>query len=282
MSQTNAPEYVLGTHDDELHRLGLQHRLWFVAAHQLWERANIGAGKCILDVGCGPGFASMDMAQLVTKTGCVVGVDESKPYVEFANGQAKSRELEQARFYLGDVTNIDQVLEAQGVEAGSFDIAYVRWVMCFVSDPAAVIGSIAKMLKPGGRLLVQDYFNYASMCVAPRSEAFETVIAAIAKSWKDHGGDSDIMGRLPQIALDHGLELEHLSRAQIPTPRPGSTMWNWPASFWAVFVPKLVEMGYITEAQRGAFFEAWAQLSKNPAAFMHLPPMYEMIATKPG
>ncbi|PCI08121.1 hypothetical protein COB72_08970 [bacterium] len=280
-SATNEPEYVLGTNDAELHRLGFQHRLWFVPAHRLWERAGIAPGKQILDVGCGPGFASLDMAQIVTHTGRVVGVDESPPYIEFANQQAQDRKLPHASFHIGDVTHIDQVLAEQGVEPGSFDIAYIRWVMCFVDDPTTTINSIVKMLKPGGKLLIQDYFNYDSMRVSPISEAFETVIAAIAKSWQEHGGDTDIMGKLPRIALDAGLTLDHIARAEIETPRPGNTMWNWPDSFWPVFIPRLVDLGYITKAQLDAFFESWEQISKDPAAFMHLPPVYEMMATKP-
>jgi ubiquinone/menaquinone biosynthesis C-methylase UbiE len=281
-SSANEPEYVLGTNEAELHRLGFQHRLWFVPAHRLWERAGIEPGKHILDVGCGPGFASLDMAQIVTNTGRVVGVDESPPYVEFANGQAQSRKLPQAQFHLGDATQIDQVLADQDIEPGSFDIAYVRWVMCFVPDPSATIGAIVKMLRPGGKLLIQDYFNYSSMCLAPRSKVFEEVIQAIAKSWSEHGGDPDIMGRLPRIALDAGLELDHIARVEIGTARPGSTMWNWPASFWPVFIPRLEELGYITAGQHRAFIDIWKTYSEDPAAYMHLPPVYEMIATKPG
>lgn len=281
MTTTNEPEYVLGTNEAELQRLGFQHRLWFVPAHRLWERAKLSPGMSVLDVGCGPGFASMDMAQIVTHRGRVVGVDESPPYIEFAKEQSIGRKQPQASFHVGDVTHIDQVLTEQGVEPGSFDVAYIRWVMCFVDDPSTTINSIAKMLKPGGKLLIQDYFNYDSMRVAPPSEAFETVIAAIAKSWVEHGGDTDIMGRLPRIALDAGLELEHVAQAQIETPRPGTTMWNWPDSFWPVFIPRLEELGYITADEHEAFKQAWIETSEDPAAFMHLPPVYEMIATKP-
>ncbi|MFY9341712.1 MAG: methyltransferase domain-containing protein, partial [Planctomycetota bacterium] len=70
-------EYVLGTGADELSRLGLQHRLWSDAAHQAWQRACIRPGQRVLDVGCGPGYAAFDLAQIVTAVGAVVGVDES-------------------------------------------------------------------------------------------------------------------------------------------------------------------------------------------------------------
>lgn len=275
-----APEYVLGTNEAELHRLGFQHRLWSVPAQRLWERAGVGPGAHILDVGCGPGFASLDLAQMATSSGRVVGVDESSPFVAFANEQSKARKLKHAQFHVGDVMEIDRVLEAQHIKPGSFDVAYVRWVLCFVPDPAATISAIAKMLKPGGRLCVQDYFRYNSMSVAPLSNAFATVINAVDKSWRDQGGDPDIMGRLPRIAIDAGLSVEHIARIEIGTARPGSQMWNWPDSFWKVFLPRLEELNYISADEHRAFLENWKTLSNDPAAYMHLPPVYEMIAIK--
>lgn len=276
----SGPEYVLGTNEHELHRLGFQHRLWSVPAQRLWERAGVEPGATILDVGCGPGFASLDLAQMVTHSGRVVGVDESSPYVAFANAQADARKLPHAQFHVGDVMELDRVLDAQGITRGSFDIAYVRWVLCFVPDPAATISAIARMLKPGGRLCVQDYFRYQTMNVAPLSDAFSTVINAIDKSWRDHGGDPDIMGRLPRIALDAELSVEHIARIEIGTARPGSQMWNWPDSFWKVFLPRLEALNYISADEHRAFLENWERLSNDPAAYMHLPPVYEMIAIK--
>ncbi len=270
-------EYVLGTNPAELERLGFQHRLWSRAAHDLWHRADIAPGQSILDIGSGPGFASFDLAQLVGHTGRLVGIDESAPYIAYANDQAKHRNLPHASFLVADAAALDSL---DALKPGSFDIAYLRWLLCFVPDPEAVIASVARLLKPGGRLLVQDYFRYNSMCIAPRSDLFESVIAAIDTSWRDHGGDPDIMGKLPTIALDAGLTIDHLARLETDTPRPGTTMWNWPDSFWRVFLPRLEELGAITKAQHADFLTLWADLSQNPAAFMHLPPMYELIARK--
>ena len=53
-------EYVLGTDRAELERLGLQHQLWSEHAPRAWERAGFQRGMKLLDVGCGPGFATFD------------------------------------------------------------------------------------------------------------------------------------------------------------------------------------------------------------------------------
>ncbi len=270
-------EYVLGTSPVELERLGFQHRLWSPAAMRLWARAEVGPGRSILDVGCGPGYASLDLAQIVGPNGQVVGVDESEPYIAFANGQARQRGLTQARFFVADAAQLHTL---EGLQDLRFDIAYLRWVLCFVPDPAGVVAAVARHLKPGGRLLVQDYFRYETMCVAPRSAIFERVIDAIATSWRDRGGDPDIMGRLPRMALDAGLAIEHIDRVEIGPARPCSTMWSWPDTFWKAFLPRLEELGYISPDEHRGFLDAWQAISSDPGAFMHLPPMYEMVARK--
>src|SRR6266581_9426461 len=58
-------DYVLGTHDEELARLGLQHRVWLPVVLDCWHRAGVTVGKRVLDVGAGPGYATVDLAEIV-------------------------------------------------------------------------------------------------------------------------------------------------------------------------------------------------------------------------
>lgn len=75
-------EYVLGTGEIESTRLGLQHRIWSGPAHWLWERAGIRPGMTVLDVGCGPGHASIDLAEIVGPSGRIYAVDESPLFLK--------------------------------------------------------------------------------------------------------------------------------------------------------------------------------------------------------
>src|SRR5262245_59881024 len=96
-------EYVLGTGSDQLTRLGLQNRLWSDAAHAAWKQARIRPGQRVLDVGCGPGYAAFDLAQIVTSTGAVVGLDESESFVAWVREQARTRGLPQLTAHAADV-----------------------------------------------------------------------------------------------------------------------------------------------------------------------------------
>ena len=57
-------DYILGTHEQELARLGLQHRAWRPVALDCRQRAGITVGTRVLDVGAGPGYAAIDPAVL--------------------------------------------------------------------------------------------------------------------------------------------------------------------------------------------------------------------------
>jgi ubiquinone/menaquinone biosynthesis C-methylase UbiE len=262
---------------DETVRLGLQHRLWSATAHALWERAKVQPGQVVMDLGCGPGHATVDLAQIVGPSGRVIAIDESAAFLKQLRDHAESRKLSNIDRVLGDVQALD---ECVGSANGKVDVAYARWVFCFLSEPEAVVAGLEKLLKPGGRIAVQDYFNYErGLTLAPRREAFTKVIQAVAASWRARGGDTDVMGRLPGLLTKHGFEVTHLDVAQ-RIARPGTTMWHWPNSFWQTFVPKLVETGFLTNEDNAAFFKAWEEASKDPSCFIQLPPVYELIAVK--
>src|SRR5205085_7389357 len=74
-------DYVLGTHDEELLRLGLQHRIWRPVVLDCWQKAGITVGSSVLDVGAGPGYATTDLAEIVGPAGKVVAVERSSNFV---------------------------------------------------------------------------------------------------------------------------------------------------------------------------------------------------------
>jgi ubiquinone/menaquinone biosynthesis C-methylase UbiE len=276
MTDTHDPQYVLGTDQTELARLGIQHHLWSAIAHEAWERARIRPGQRVLDVGCGPGYASTDLAYLVGPAGHVQGVDESSDFIAAARRRADALGLTNCTFTKGDVRD----LGAAGVLEESFDAAYARWVLCFVSGPEAVVAGVARALKPGGVLVIQDYYNWQSMRISPESEAYEIVKEASGRAWIDRGGDPDLVAHLLPVVRRLGLEEVDL-RIHQRLARPGSTLWAWPDTYWRSFVPRLVASGHITQAQADEFFEAWRSLSRNPDTLLQPPPVYELIVRKP-
>jgi len=267
-------DYVLGADVDELVRLGFQHRVWAEYAFALWERAGFAPGQTVLDLGCGPGFATMDIASIVGSSGRVIAVEKSDRFVEHLRTMVATHDLRHV-----DVVHTD--IMDMAIDAGSVDRAYERWVLCFVDDPETVVRKVADSLRPGGVFAVQDYFNYISLTLAPRSPAMDRVVQAVDESFRKFGGDPDIAGRLPKMMQDCGLEVQEI-RPILRVARPGSALWHWPTTFFENYLPKLVDMGMLSIEECEAFNSDWARASKDPNAFLCTPPVYDIIAVKPA
>src|SRR5215210_1193588 len=82
-------DYILGTDDDEVERLGLQHRVWRPQMLDAFRRAGIGPGAHVVDVGAGPGFASADLAEIVGPAGQVLALERSRRFLDALDARAR-------------------------------------------------------------------------------------------------------------------------------------------------------------------------------------------------
>src|SRR5437899_9002239 len=98
MSQTAERDYVLGTHDEEIARLGLQHRVWRPHVLECWRRAGITLGSRVLDVGAGPGYATVDLAEIVGPSGRVLALERSSRFLAVAREACARRALTNVEF----------------------------------------------------------------------------------------------------------------------------------------------------------------------------------------
>jgi len=100
-------------------------------------------GERILDIGCGSGQTSLELARAVEPGGVVLGIDLSIPLLEVA--QRRASRLERLSFVQGDAQIFPFAPE-------SFDAAFSRFGVMFFADPVAAFINIQRTLKPGGRL----------------------------------------------------------------------------------------------------------------------------------
>src|SRR3989449_548005 len=84
-------DYLLGTHDEELARLALQHRVWRPRALDAWRRAGFTVGQTLIDVGCGPCYASLDLAEMVGPSGRIVAIDRSRRFLDALEAARRGR-----------------------------------------------------------------------------------------------------------------------------------------------------------------------------------------------
>ncbi|HVC01755.1 MAG TPA: methyltransferase domain-containing protein [Steroidobacteraceae bacterium] len=102
-------------------------------------------GERILDVGCGCGQTSLELAAQVGRSGAVVAVDVSRPMLEVARARQRASAALPLEFREVDA-------QSEAFVAGSFDAAYSRFGVMFFADPIAAFANIRHALKPGGRL----------------------------------------------------------------------------------------------------------------------------------
>lgn len=101
-------------------------------------------GDKVLDLGCGFGDTTQDLAALVGADGEAVGIDVADPFIEMARDEAEQAGVENVRFVTGDV----QATEFEE----TFDYAFSRMGIMFFANPVQALRNVRKALVPGGRL----------------------------------------------------------------------------------------------------------------------------------
>src|SRR5580700_6817195 len=124
MSEITEKPYVFGTHSAELERLGLQHRVWRPDVTDAWRRAGFTTGQTILDLGSGPGFLSMDLAEIVGPAGRVIALDRSGDFLNYLDAQATKNGLQNISTHC---VNLDE----EEIPSAQLDGAYARWLFAF-------------------------------------------------------------------------------------------------------------------------------------------------------
>ncbi len=102
-------------------------------------------GERILDVGCGCGRTTLDLAARVGPEGAAVGLDVSRPMLAVARDRAAAAGLAHVRFLEDDA-------QEHAFEPASFDALFSCFGVMFFADPVAAFRNLRRALRPGGRL----------------------------------------------------------------------------------------------------------------------------------
>lgn len=108
-------------------------------------RADPGVGARVLDIGCGAGATTLDMARRVGPDGLGVGVDVSEALLELARQRARSEAVGNVDFVRADAA-------AHDFGGPVFDAAISRYGVMFFEDPDAAFANLRRALRPGGGL----------------------------------------------------------------------------------------------------------------------------------
>jgi len=162
------------------------------------------AGRRVLDVGCGDGAWALAAAR---QGAHVVGVDASPAMLAAARARAHEAGLD-ARFQQADAA-------ALPFGDGSFDVVLAITVLCFVPGAGAALREMARVLAPGGRLVLGELGRWNAWAALRRARGWRG-----SALWR--GARFRTAGELRRLVCDAGLEVEQVRGAVFYPPLAGA------------------------------------------------------------
>jgi SAM-dependent methyltransferase len=208
-------------------------------------------GLAVLDVGCGPGTITVDLARRVAP-GRVLGLDVSDDPLDEARALAQ-REGVAVEFAVGDTYALD-------LPDASFDVVHAHQVLQHLADPVAALREMARVCRPGGLLAVRDV-DYAGFLWHPADPGLDRWLELYYAVARRNSGEPDAGRRLLGWAHAAGLRDTTASTSAWCYATPAEREW-WGRS-WAgratasAFAEQAVAYGLATRAELEDVAAAW-------------------------
>jgi len=272
--QSHAPEsqssYVLRTGAEGAQRLRLIARAKWPTTRILLGRAGLRRGMRCLDVGCGAGDVTLEMARVVGDEGEVIGIDADPLVLESARAEAERRAVK-ASFRVGDATQIG--------ESPVYDLVFARFVLTHLTHPEVALQSMMAATRPGGVIVVED-IDFAGHVCYPPSHAFDRYLALYQDVVCLRGGDPTVGRRLFGLLRAAGAE-----DVQVDVTQPVYASGDGK-------LVAVVTMEHIREAVVGATLTSNAEVdaivaeletyAHDPEAVMSLPRIFQVWGQRPA
>ena len=223
-------------------------------------------GMTVLDIGCGPGTITADLAAIVAP-GEVVAVEISAEALEIAKAEAAARSQLNIEFVVGDVNAI-------AFPDTSFDVVHAHQVLQHVADPVAALREMRRVCKPDGLVAARES-DYAGFCWFPELPALDDWRSLYRSLAKANGGEPDAGRKLLSWALAAGF-------ADVTA---GSTTWcfatpadrAWWGGMWADRIlssamgNQAIASGSATPAEMAAMSAGWTAWAAVDDGWLSIP-----------
>jgi 2-polyprenyl-3-methyl-5-hydroxy-6-metoxy-1,4-benzoquinol methylase len=235
----------------------LQSHRWRTAENSAaYLLPSLRPGLDLLDVGCGPGTITVDLAARVAP-GRALGVDVSADPLAEARAAADRAGVEVA-FQVGDVYALDAA-------DASFDVVQAHQVLQHLTDPVAALREMARVCRPGGVIAVRDV-DYAATTWFPADPGLDGWLTLYGRVARANGAEPDAGRRLLSWAHAAGLRDTVATASTYCFASPGERQW-WGRS-WAgratasAFAEQALAYGLATPAELEEIAAAWLRWSE--------------------
>lgn len=152
------------------------------------------AGERLIDIGCGNGLLTRELALAVGPEGQVIGIDPSAEMLALAEDRIRD---------LDNVQIIEGAAETLPLEDGSLDGALSLQVFEYLEDPSISLRETHRVLRRGGRLVLGDMHFGTLAWYSDDPERMERM----CKSWDRHVADNALPAKLPGLLREAGFEI---------------------------------------------------------------------------
>ena len=248
-----AQETAVYTHGH--HESVLRSHTWRTAANSAgYLLGSLKPHMRILDIGCGPGTITADLAELVPD-GRVTGVDQAPDVLEQARRTAAARGLANVDFAVADVHALDYPDD-------TFCVVHAHQVLQHVGDPVQALREMRRVTRPGGFIAVRDA-DYAAMTWYPAVPGLDDWLELYERVARANGGEPDAGRRLVSWARAAGLrDITATSGTWTFATEEERAWWS---GLWAdrtlasAYAERAVEGGHATPDRLRAVSEAWRE-----------------------
>jgi ubiquinone/menaquinone biosynthesis C-methylase UbiE len=235
---------------------------------------HLRADHRVLDVGCGPGSITVDLAELVPQ-GSVVGIDAVASVLEQGRATATARRVSNVTFEPADTYSLPYPED-------SFDVVYAHQVLQHVARPVEALREMRRVLRPGGLVAVRDS-DYSTMIHAPHDARLDRWLELYFRVARSNGGEPNagrfLRGWVQQAGFVNDVTT---GSAWCHANAEATTTWGqtWAARVTeSAFAEQAVAMGAATVAELADIADAWRTWAAKPDAFFAFV-HGEVIATK--
>lgn len=181
---------------EKLAKLTLPYSIDFLESSLSGNQLPLGRG---LDLGCGTGVGTRILAEHCDQ---VLAVDQSDHYIELASKNARTSKSSCDIQFL--CASISDVLSDESYQS-SFDVIYSRYVMAHLPEASSLLNQIRALLKPGGKLLVED-FDVSKRTFAPANDSITRFMDFYDRLLAARSSDGSIGGKLEKLMVENGFD----------------------------------------------------------------------------
>jgi SAM-dependent methyltransferase len=233
----------------------------------LLRRAGLARECNFVEFGCGLGYVTRWAA---SEGAHATGIDANEEQVQACQRLAREAGLTNAHFRAGNIYE-------PGIEPGTVDVCYCRWLMVHLNRPVEAMCVIYKALKPGG-VMVCEEADVSAIYSEPPSSAYEQMRDLGLKAGRERGVDY-AGGRCAHLwAKEAGFEIVHVDAYHphyIDGPYKG--FWNWTLR---VALQRLVEEGALTQARWDELVAGMTEADASPDTVVAHCRMHQLLARK--